>query len=169
MCFVVNVMHASRFVLLVTVFLLAACGSGDSPCASGFSCAGDAQTPATGKLSDIDAWIARGDYKQWKCEADPHDARPKSPHSKNRICSNTKLSENATDNYPVGAATVKELYQGSDITGYAIMLKIKAGTGGDSWYWFERLGGSTPANGPDDSTCTGCHASGKDYIFTQVK
>jgi hypothetical protein len=159
----------------ITVFILASltvlgCSASDTTCVSGFPCTGDAETPATGKLGDLDAWLSRGDYKKWTCEAAAHDARGSSPHGKNRICSNAKLAASTAGNYPVGAANVKELYEGDAVKGYAVALKIKEGTGGGNWYWFERTtGGSYPANGPDDSTCTGCHAGGaRDYVFTQV-
>jgi hypothetical protein len=162
---------SNQWLLVLAAVSLVACSASDNTCASGFACTGDAETPATGKLADVDAWLARGDYKRWKCESAPHDGRGSSPHKQNRICSNGKLSATTDGNYPVGAANVKELYEGGAVKGYAVMLKIKEGAGGANWYWFERLpSGSYPANGPDDGTCTGCHAGApKDSVFTQVK
>jgi hypothetical protein len=146
---------------------------------------GDAQTPATGAAADIDAWIAKGDYKKWKCESAVHEARSPSPHGKNRICSNDLLSAAGDGEFPTGAASVKELYDdaGTTIVGHAVYLKTKAGAG-ESFYWYEvssSLGGVV-ANGTGDSgtaksICVGCHSaagadanhSGHDFVYTQVK
>lgn len=115
----------------------AGCPGKDAGCPGAAETPGDAQTPPTGKAETIDAWIAKGDYKSWKCEPAAHDARSPSPHGKNRICSNTKTSAQGAGEYPVGSASVKELYDaaGTNITGYAIGLQVKAGTSGDTCYW----------------------------------
>jgi hypothetical protein len=159
--------------LFVAVFAYAttACSAGDTDCVAGLPCQGDAQTPATGKIADIDAWLARGDYKQWSCESAPHAARGSSAHDKNRICSNDKLKNSTTGNFPIGAANVKELYDGDRVAGYAVMVKVTTNSDGASWYYYEKLpSGSVPANGPDDGSCTGCHSGApRDYVFTQVK
>lgn len=151
-----------------------ACGSeGDAACAGPGACAGDAETPATGKLADIDAWVSAGSFKGWKCEAAAHPPRGTSAHDANRICTNAKLA-GATDlsqPAPVGAANVKELYEDGKVVGHAFMLKVTAGAGPESWYFYEKLGGGrVAANGPADSTCTGCHqAAPGDFVFTRVK
>jgi hypothetical protein len=166
----------TRTAPLVSVFalglaFLASCSAGDAACIAGLPCTGDAETPATGKVADIEAWLAKGEYKKWKCESAAHAARGSSPHDKNRICSNAKLSSATLSNIPLGAASVKELYDGNDVKGHAIMVKAKASKGSDSWYWFERsTGGTIVANATNDSTCTGCHAGApNDSVFTQVK
>ncbi len=141
---------------------------------------GDMQTPATGTAANIDAWIAKGDYKAWHCEAAPHTARSPSPHGDNRICSNDLLSAHGTGEYPVGAASVKELYDTANtkIMGYTMARKMSAG-GGDTWYWYE-VNGGVVANGlgkagtSAGSICVGCHSKaemhgGHDFVYTQVK
>lgn len=141
---------------------------------------GDMQTPVTGTAADIDAWIATGDYKAWHCEAAPHAARSPSPHGGNRICSNDLLSAHGAGEYPVGAASVKELYDTANtkIVGYAMARKMSAG-GGDTWYWYE-VNGGVVANGlgvtgtSAGSICVGCHSkaemhAGHDLVYTQVK
>ena len=146
---------------------------------------GDSQTPPMGSDAVMSAWITAGSYKTWKCETAAHDARSPSPHGRNRICNNTKLTSTATGTYPAGAASVKELYAtdgGSEIVGYAIGLKVSAGAStGASWYWYEKDKGSLVANGAGDkagnelTVCTGCHQgagsdamhSGRDFVYTQ--
>src|SRR5262245_40386979 len=57
----------------------------------------------------IEAWLADGDYNDWQCEPEIHEARLPSPHGWNRICSNDAISSRATGTgeWPAGAAAVK--------------------------------------------------------------
>jgi hypothetical protein len=145
----------------------------------------DAQTPPTTGRVDIEAWLAKGDYKNWHCEAAVHDARSPSPHGKNRICSNDKVSATASGAYPVDSAGVKELYDstGTTIVGYAVYRKVADGTGGDSWYWYERVPLTSAAphdangtvadglgsSGPPQTICVTCHqAASRDFVYTRV-
>ena len=131
----------------------------------------DPQLPARG-ADDIQTWIAAGYYKSWHCEPAPHPARPGSGHGENRICNNDLLHADAASEgpFPIGAAAVKEIYNGDRIVQYAVYRKVEAGTGGASWYWFEGLGDDIVANGTDDDTCTGCHARApRDFVYTRVE
>ncbi len=141
----------------------------------------DAETPPTGDPAVIRAWLDTKAYTKWACEPAPHPRRNGSGHSANRICSNMLLSKHGAGEYPVGAASVKELFDANNnLNGYAILLKTKAG-GAESFYWYENIGASVVANGLGDtgsakSVCTGCHSgagqngqSGHDFVFTQVK
>lgn len=157
--------------------LLAALAAGCGPAAPA-----DPQLPPVASESELTAWVAAEVYTKWACEPALHTARSPSPHGKNRICSNAKLSAHGTGEYPVGAATVKELFDASDKRiGHAVAVKTKAGAG-EAWHWYERLNGSTVVNSAGDtgtakSVCVGCHAkagsdsahSGHDLIYTQVK
>lgn len=175
----------NRLTGLCLVLSLAACGGSDVK--------GDSQTPPTSGRSDIEAWLTAGSYKAWKGETAVHAARSPSPHGQNRIYSNSLLSANASGEYPVGSATVKELYDdaGKQIVGYAVMLHTKAGKAGDSWYFYERVPQSSAAphdangvvadgngdQGASMTICVGCHSaagsdsqhSGHDFIYTQVR
>jgi len=144
----------------------------------------DVQTPPTGSDADISAWLAKGDYKTWKCEPAPHDARRPSPHGKNRICSNDVLSAHGAGEFPVGAAGVKELYDstGTKVVGHAMYRKLAVG-GGEAWYWFEKtdadgvVANGAGTAGTPKTVCVGCHEgagsdathSGHDQVYTQVK
>jgi len=154
---------------------------------------GEAQTPPLSGHTDIQAWLAEGHYLDWTCEADAHDITiGVSPHGQQRICSNTLMSGHATGEYPVGASAVKELlYDDGMIYGYAVSLHVEAGTGGDSWYWYEQVHADHPAphdangvvadglgdGGPAQSICVGCHMAagldeahpGHDFVYVQVK
>jgi hypothetical protein len=170
---------------LTMTFALAACGGGGGG-AGGSGSTGDAQTPAQG-AANVQAWLAKGDYKSWSCESAVHAARPPSPHGFDRVCSNTAISSNAsgTGAWPVGAAAVKELYGSlTDTTpgGYAVYLKTADDTtaGGAVWYWYEQpVGATSPlADGLGNSICVACHSSAggdagafpdsRDLVYTPV-
>jgi hypothetical protein len=127
----------------------------------------DPQLPDTTSAATIEAWIAKGYYKTWKCEAEAVLRR--GAHGKNRICSNDALSKTTGDQYPVGSVGFKELYDGTQINGYALEIKKVAGTGPSTWFWYERLGTDVYANSLGDSTCTPCHSKAKDFVYTRIE
>lgn len=147
---------------------------------------GDAQTPPEGR-APVEAWLAKGEYKAWHCEAAVHAARAPSPHGFNRICSNNILSSNATGTgvFAKGAAAVKEIYAAMGDTtpvGYAVYLKTDADSAaGANWYWYERVPSDSAAphdangvvadghggSGTANTICVGCHvAAGSDAMHT---
>lgn len=150
------------------VLLLAACG--DEGVASYGDPLDDPEVPARGS-ADVLTWLEAGYYLDWSCEPEPHPARPGSGHGANRICSNAALAAATGDGpYPVGAAAVKEIFDGAGgIRLYAVYRKVADGTGGDTWYWYEGLGDDVIANAEGDGTCTGCHSGApRDFVFTVV-
>jgi hypothetical protein len=141
--------------------------SGDVSIADGASTI--AQTPPQGRRL-LDPWLAAGHYKSWKCEPAPVNARSGSPHGRTRICSNDLASRHGAGPYPVGAASVKEIYYGGRIGVYAVSVKISPGTTGNAWYWYEQ----NDMEGVGAPGCAGCHSraergGGHDYVYIQVK
>ncbi len=159
--------------LLLVPAAVAACGDADPADATPDAAdpsgdAASAQLPPTGRAA-LEAWLATGAYRSWSCEPAPHPARPPGAHGTNRICSNDALAATASGPVPVGAASVKELYQGTSLIGYAVAVKQQADSaGGAGWYWFENLDGTIYADGPGVRLCTGCHQDADDYVFTRV-
>jgi hypothetical protein len=151
--------------------------------------AGTAQTPPMG-ASNVVAWLATGQYKQWSCEPAVHASRGPSVHTPfDRVCSNDVLSaaaaEAGTGPWPEGAAEVKEIYMAmNDPTptgGYAVSLKTSADSaGGANWYFYETFDGTLYADGLGTSVCVGCHSlagttaadtptvGARDFVFTPV-
>jgi hypothetical protein len=148
------------------------------------------QRPPQGAAA-VEAWLKKGEYKDWQCESGVHAARSPSPHGFNRICSNDAISSRATDDgaWPEGAAGVKELYDSADSKspmGYSVYLKTADDSeGGAKWYWYERIGDQTVADGfgssgPAKAICVACHAAagsddahtpsagGRDQVYTPV-
>jgi len=133
------------------------------------------QTPPRGAAA-IEPWIAQAFYRSWKCEPAPHPASPFGAHGDNRVCSNDLLSAAGRGEFPVGAASVKEIYSGPNVVGFSVSRHTTAGTSGSTWYWYERIGqggGATDAQGA--RVCVGCHSQagnnrpGHDYVYTQVR
>jgi hypothetical protein len=153
---------------------------------------GDAQTPPMTGFTDIEAWLADGHYMDWSCEAAAHAATiAVSPHGMQRICSNDLMSAHADGEYPVGAAAVKELFlDDGTLYGHAVSLHFEAGTGGESWYWYEKVHADHPAphdangvvadgvgsSGAAQTICVSCHSAagadaehpGHDFVYVQV-
>jgi hypothetical protein len=167
-----------------------AAGTSSSTGTGGGGLTVDAQTPPQGGMTEMKAWLAKGDYKKWKCEAAEHAQKVPSPHGFNRICSNGKLAgAGATGNFPAGAAGVKELWDkaGGAVIGYAVYVKTQADSaGGANWYWYEDAPSLNPPGGviadgfgtagvPKD-VCVSCHIkagssfapTARDFVFTQI-
>lgn len=160
--------------------------------------AGDAQTPPSTGFADLEAWLAKGDYKKWACETVDHPQMKVSPHGQNRVCSNDLVATfkgTVDDERPIGSASVKELYDDdSNLVGYATGLKVaNKSDGGSNWYWYERVtrdSSATPtendviaiglgSGGAPKSTCVGCHAGAgsdamhaitgsSDFVYLQI-
>lgn len=118
----------------------------------------------------IQEFLVTGGYKSWRTSAGVQDATLNSPHGPTKIFFNPTLVssiESGAENHEVGSIVVKELYNGDKTTikGYALDAKITAGTGGDTWLFYE---GFPPAynqyRGVGLAACTGCHAPGKDFL-----
>jgi hypothetical protein len=158
----------------------------DAPNSGSSASSKPSQKPPQGAAA-VEAWLKKGDYREWQCEPKVHEAREPSPHGFNRICSNDAIASRATDEsvWPSGAAAVKELYASADApkpVGYAVYLKTRADSAdGANWYWYERvpLDSAAPhdsdgvvadglgAGGPAKTICVGCHAAaGSDVAHT---
>jgi hypothetical protein len=158
----------------------------DTPNDTDTDTSGADQIPPQGYAA-IDPWLDAGEYTDWNCEAAPHAGAGVSPHGMNRICSNDLASTHTTGEFPIGAASVKELYDeaGTTVVGYAVTSKVSTG-GAESWYWYEQVPPGTDlgtivvdANGvvADDlgdagqaaTVCVTCHVGApNDYVWVQV-
>lgn len=176
--------------LFVALALASGCGDDGSGAEAGEE---DAQVPPITGKEAMRAWLAEGHYKDWHCEQAAHGPIAISPHGMQRICSNDKIATHGAGEYPVDSAAVKELYDkdGTMVVGYAVYRHVKAGMGGDSWYWFEEVPADSMAphdadgivadglgdSGPAMTICVGCHSAtgidamhpGHDFVYTQVK
>ena len=171
-------MQFSRYFLALAVSAgaLTACGS-DSTDSSTSSSAGTLQLPPTTNGTDVEAWLAKGSYKNWACETSTHPQIKVSPHGQNRVCSNDAIvgfMGGVGQERPKGSAAVKELYNdNAELVGYAVSVKLAdKSDGGANWYWYERVPLSSPAphdakgvvadgtgsRDPAKKICVSCHS-----------
>jgi hypothetical protein len=132
---------------------------------------GSPQEPPRGQPS-MEAWLARGHYKSWRCEQQIFPPRGNGVHGRHRICANDALLASTSGMYPVGAASVKELFFGADDrpNGFAVGIKVAPGAGASTWYWYSRVGSLATlrpnADSVGDMTCAGCHVlAPRDNVF----
>ena len=126
---------------------------------------GPAASPS--EMTQLTTLARSGDYKSWASEAAAHASM--GPHGTVRTFVNEKLLgslRSGADTHPPGSIAVKELYEGTSVTGYAI--DSKGADGG--WHFFE---GFEPALNQyyyegTQNGCAGCHRPGKDFILTPV-
>lgn len=173
----------NRNPLCFVVTAVTACTSSPPP--------SDAQLPPT-IGADIESWLAARLYDSWACEPAVHAARMPSPHGFNRICSNDAIANaaRASGPWPVGAASVKELYNSASDpapVGFAVYRKLADDSAdGANWYWYERapqdgvVADGTGESGNAKTICVGCHAGagidamhtpspgGRDFVYTPV-
>lgn len=158
-------MHGMWRTVLVLVPVLAACGGDDSPPAG--PCP-DCEAPA--ESDALFSFLQAGQYNTWTAESAVHASV--GPHDNVRVYLGPKMAAGAAP-HAIGSAVVKELYAGgATVTGWVVWVKVAADSaGGDGIYWYENF--STTSNDPQvegvgDSACTGCHASGQDFLLTSV-
>ncbi len=156
----------------VTIVALSLCACTDTPRSFG-DVVTDPDLPPRGE-GDIDGWIAAEHYLAWRCEPAPVDVRLGSPHRpQTRTCNNPVLATAGagTGELPVGAASVKEMYDDAGgIKGYGVSRKVVGG-GAEGWYWYEKIKGSVHADdmGPPAGSCSGCHIDApRDFTFVLV-
>jgi hypothetical protein len=161
--------------------LLAGCNGGAPPGPGADAAApldalvpADPQVPPQGQAA-LEAWLAGGYYKSWTCEAAISNKRLNGAHGRHRICSNRLLIDSLSGPYPVGAASVKEMYTTDDRpNGYAVGRKVLTGIDEPSWYWYERTGtsptSSPVADGVGVKICgMECHAMApRDHVYIRA-
>jgi len=116
-------------------------------------------------------WLEAGNYARWDAEAERHPSR--GPHFDGvRTFVNATLLESleaGSEDHPVGSSVVKELYgAGPDVGGWAVMVKVAAGSSVDNWYWYESFQGTTYADATGVDGCGDCHTAGADFIRTTL-
>ena len=118
------------------------------------------------------AWLQAGSYLDWHAESAAHDSV--APHfGRVRTFLNDAVFDSLSAGnaeHPRGSALVKELYgsAGTEVRGWAVMVKTQETSGvGAGWYWYERFGTSTFANGNSSPLCYNCHGNDFDGLSTR--
>lgn len=119
-------------------------------------------------------YLRRGGYKGFPSSSSMVQ-RSTGPHGMQRTFLNQRLTDSFEEpgaQHPVGAAAVKELYDGdSDAPfGWAVQVKVDADSdAGQGWYWYETLntdGLDPEAAGRGVPQCSNCHLAGEDLIMS---
>lgn len=119
----------------------------------------------------LQPWLAARNYEDLPSESAVHESS--GPHGLVRTFLSPGLAASlagGSDVHPRGVGSVKELYDGGNLRGWAVSVKIaEDSAGGDGWYWYEVFEPSPDAAPATDGTgagiCTGCHGSGDDYVL----
>lgn len=153
---------------LLPLPLLLACGGSDSgadPNATMIP-VGNAGTMIAATKEGINAFLATNEHRAWIKEPAPHESS--GPHGMVQSFFNDKYRaarQSGTYPMPVGATSVKELFDGTTLDGWAVGIKTKAGDGADTWTWYESFVSDLPEVkyfGVANPTCEGCHVGGAD-------
>lgn len=124
--------------------------------------------------AELFPWLQANKYASFEAESGQHAST--GPHGgKVRTFLNPILFDalkNGSTNFPVGAASVKELWgNGSKLLGWAVFVKTHADSmGGNGFYWYEIYNTADPTNPVADGNgvglCTGCHSTGTDFFLS---
>lgn len=167
-----------RITCLILALVLFACGKSDSENETDKT--GTPSTGAVGEVADtskdgIVSFLGDASYRDWVTKQ-PVPIDSVSAHaSKTRTFFNdtaASAAKAAENPLPQGSVIIKEIFgeDGTTLRGQALMAKIIEGTGANSWVWFEGFLPEyvDPYYGVGNSTCTGCHGSGADFVRTTV-
>jgi hypothetical protein len=122
--------------------------------------------PPTGARAIL-PWLEARSYAGWNAESAVHPSA--GPHGSVRTFVNDTLFDSMAASatvHPAQSASVKELYSGETMIGWAVSLRLDDGPGAQAWYWYELLNGSVVADGTQVAGCADCHSGGDDYVLT---
>ncbi len=136
----------------------------------------DLDTLAEGEVpaneAALNQYLREKGYADFACETGVFES---GVHSRVRTCVNPALEASlkaGNSEHPVGAAAVKELYEGDGETlkGWAVEVKITSDNGDNNWWWYEvfstEADAAPAAVGFAEDVCINCHkASARDFVL----
>ena len=115
------------------------------------------------------SFLQSGGYQDMLAEPSVHPSA--GPHGDVRVYFEDSLAVSLDAQaavHPRGAAAIKELYNGSTLSGWAVVVKTGSGSDASDWYFYEIFSttdGSSPvADGNGLPGCASCHSTGVDFI-----
>ena len=153
---------------------LGACSSNDSSDPQGSAdAATGADADSAGAVpadpATLFSFLQSGSYQAMVAEPSVHPSA--GPHGTVRVYFDDSLATSLDSQaaaHPRGAAAIKELYSGSTLSGWAVMVKTGSGTEASDWYFYEVFstteGSSPAADGNGLPGCASCHSAGVDFI-----
>jgi hypothetical protein len=115
----------------------------------------------------LSQWLASAAFRSWTGDASARPPQQDSPHGSVRVFFNPTVEDSLRRDIlprPVGSVLVKEIYSGGSVDGHAVMLKVREGSSGDDWLFYEAFGNSTSTYNLGAGGCTGCHLRGRDFV-----
>ncbi len=127
------------------------------------------ESPVPSNPDDLLAFLQAGKYARFAAEPAPHPST--GPHGTVRTFANAILTESISRgdaSHPIGSASVKEIFRGTDRIGWAVLVKVDADSAaGNGYYWYEYADGAVAAEGRGFSVCVDCHShSTDDFVYT---
>jgi hypothetical protein len=119
---------------------------------------------------ELHAWLRDGSYLDWEAES---RVLPGEHGGGRRIFLHDATAVSLDDfagTHVVGAAAVRELYEGDleTLRGWAALVKIDGSGGGDGWFFYETFDLDDPDHWsvaePGASGCVSCHRAGSDFV-----
>lgn len=128
---------------------------------------GDAPGLVPTEANALKQFLTERRYMGFKAEPAVHASA--GPHGSVRTFVNDVLEASwAAGNtvHPLGTASVKELYAGDNLTGWAVLVKTASDQAAKNYFWYEIINENIIANAQGAPLCANCHASGQDYVLT---
>lgn len=118
-------------------------------------------------------WLAGDKYANWVHEAEAHPTNSTHFGDVQTYFSPLLAAslQAGSSSHPVGSAAVKELYdeQTGELSGWSVSVKADgSATGGDAWFWYEFVDDVEVVADFGEPSCTGCHASGTDFVKSSL-
>jgi len=152
---------------------LCSCSSNDSSGPEGSADAADATSAVPADATALFSFLQSGGYQDMLPEPSVHPSA--GPHGDVRVYFEDSLAKSLDGQatvHPRGATAIKELYSGSTLYGWAVMVKTGSASDASDWYFYENSSttdGSSPvANGNALPGCASCHSTGVDFIRSRA-
>ncbi len=138
--------------------------------------------PVSTDVEELFAYLQSGKYREEFPLAEPEQHPSIGPHVNfgkpvrayfsAAVASSLEAGDHA---HPKGSMIVKDMFSddGSELIGWAVMQKTDEDSdGGKGWFWVEFLSTEDPSQVPvpaenGSALCSGCHASGKDFVLSK--
>src|SRR5262249_1009040 len=116
-------------------------------------------------------WLAGRAFLSCTGDPSPRPPQPDSPNGTVRVFFNPTIEDSLRQGrvpQPAGSVLVKEIYSGASVEGYSVMLKVREGSSGNDWLFYEAFGESTSTYNVGATGCVGCHARGRDFVRSSL-
>jgi len=112
-------------------------------------------------------WLESGAFRSWTADPSLRPPQADSPYGTVRVFFNPTIEASLRQDRvprPAGSVLVKEVYSGGTVGGYSVMLKVREGTSGTDWLFYEAFGNSTSTYNLGATVCVGCHVRGRNCV-----